>query len=159
GDQVLDLARRHEVPIRGHVERRGLHPRAVVFVFAPALRRAVEDVLADVLGRLHVHHLRLLGERGHLAFLAARVLGAAAAVGAVTREAAELRGEPMTAPGGCLLDRQHDPSDGRIEEPARLDRRRYEEEPYEAPAHPTGMPDPGAETQSAGGLTAKPPPR
>ena len=71
-----------------------LHPRAVVGVVAPALRRAVEDVLAEVVGRLHVHHLRLLGERRHLAFLAARVLGAAAAVGTVAGEAAELAGEP-----------------------------------------------------------------
>src|SRR5262249_37755216 len=96
GDEIVDLTRRDESPICGHAECGALHARDVVGIVAPALRRAVEDVLSEIVGRLHVHHLGLLGERGHLAFLAPRILGAAAAVGAVAGEAAELARE--TAP-------------------------------------------------------------
>src|SRR5262249_39110110 len=84
----------------GHAERGRLHLRLVVRILALALGRPVEDVLAEVLGALHVHHLGLLAESRHLTFLAPRIVGAAHARRPVTGEAAERYREALAAHGG-----------------------------------------------------------
>src|SRR6266403_1128164 len=136
GDQIVHLPSGHEAPVGRHAERRLLHLRAVVGILALAARRAVEDVLAEIAGRLHVHHLRALRERGHRPLLAARVLRPAAAPGPVARETPQLGRQPLPASRRRLLQCEQAGAQGRIGEPARLDHHQGDERPRERAAQP-----------------------
>src|SRR5262249_27002923 len=111
-----------------------LHLRAVLRIVALRVRGAVEDVLAEVVRRLHVHHLRSLDEGRDGTFLAARIVHPAAARRAVAGEAAERRREPEAPRGGGVLDREEKCPERRIEEPRGLGEGEPQQDADEYPA-------------------------
>src|SRR5262245_42828116 len=119
-DEVLELRIRNEAPICRHAQPRRLHLGDVVGIFEAALRRPVQHVLAQIVGALHVHHLRLLGECRDLTLLAARVVHAAAASGPVAREATFLHGDAMAPRRRRLLRGEQDVPHVRVGDPRSL---------------------------------------
>ena len=122
-------------------KRGGLHARPIIGILAPARRGAVEDVLAEILRGLHVHHLRSLDEGGNGAFLAARIVRPPTARRAVAGEAAERRGEAQAARGGGVLDREKARPRRGIQQPGGLGEGEPQQDADEHPsAHATTSP-------------------